>query len=708
MSIALLLLCLSDKTLAVQYTDVAPVLDGRIEDVWLAADSVSDFVQYMPTEGAMPSERTVVRVLQDRSNLYVCFSCYYDSLAMIQTLGAGSDNVMVYLDPFGSMTTAYYFKVGASGWFQDGLMLDDGRNTDDSWDGVWSRATRVYDRRYVVEICIPFKSIRYKKGLTEWGVNFRRYFAVNLERDFWAPYTQKEGVLVSQCGTLTQMNPQATGYYFELYPEGLLRAQTDPAASDDLGSIEIEGDASLNAKWDITPQVTLNGTLHPDFAQIESDPYSLNLTRYETYLSERRPFFLEGADIFRLSDFGEGRGFFTPLKIFYSRRIGKATYTDVVPIDWGLKLTGKSADWNVAAFGAATASLHEPSTQDTLEFPRTFGVARVKRSFGGMREFGLLASGSLSEADDNYAIAADAVLRSGFDQFILQAAGSDRNGKQGWALSSGFFGDIGKFMTLAGADVISDSFDVDIVGYVPWAGRKRLAAFSGPFKVYPQGALQSLWIAPGIQILQEPGDTENWSTVGMFNFNPNWRNNFGFNVELGVGPYYEADTSYIARTANAAFWYNNSKTELYCGGTAQYSYNWYRGYLANQAYLYLTLCYDIFPRVGIVFDPSAWIEWDPDRNVAAITPYITPRLDLTLTPYLSVSIFNEMVFAVPETNFNSMTHESNRFSTLVSWNFRPKSWIYLALNDYRLREVDQGLEPVQLIGMVKAKILLYF
>ena len=123
--------------------------------------------------------------------------------------------------------------------------------------------------------------------------------------------------MVSRWGTLRGLDPKSTGYYFELYPEGFVRYDKYRGESG-----RVRPRLSLNFKWDLTPQMTLNATAYPDFAQIESDPFSLNLSRYPTYLSERRPFFLEGNEIFRMSDFGEGRGFFRPLNIFYSRRTG--------------------------------------------------------------------------------------------------------------------------------------------------------------------------------------------------------------------------------------------------------------------------------------------------------------------------------------------------------------------------------------------------
>jgi hypothetical protein len=306
----------TDKSVQVHYTEIAPAIDGIIDDVWLDADSAYGFVQHSPYEKEQPTENTVVYVLQDDENLYVAFRCDATKHSPISCLTADEDYVAVGIDPFGSKITAYYFIVYASEIIDDGWILDDGRTRDGSWDGVWYRGVGVDEDRLVVEYKIPFKSIRYKKGLQEWGIQFLRYCAANRETSYWTEVLQAENDFVSRWPSLVGINPRATGHYFELYPEGYIRydRQTYPDTED---TVEVKPSVSLNVKWDVTPQMTLNATAFPDFAQIESDPFTLNLDRYEVYLDERRPFFLEGQDIFRMSDFGQGKGFFDPLNIFY-------------------------------------------------------------------------------------------------------------------------------------------------------------------------------------------------------------------------------------------------------------------------------------------------------------------------------------------------------------------------------------------------------
>jgi hypothetical protein len=167
---ALLLIFLTannEKTVEVRFTDVSPKIDGVIEDVWLQADSAYDFVQYIPYEKTEPSEKTVVYVLQDKNNLYFAFRCYAEKHKPIASFTTDEDYVVVRIDPFGSKTTGYYFTVFGSNLYYDGWIHDDGRTEDDSWEGVWYQNIKLYDDRLEAEIKIPFKSIRYKKGLDQ-------------------------------------------------------------------------------------------------------------------------------------------------------------------------------------------------------------------------------------------------------------------------------------------------------------------------------------------------------------------------------------------------------------------------------------------------------------------------------------------------------------------------------------------------------------
>jgi hypothetical protein len=135
----LMLFAQNSKAIEVHYTDQAPRIDGIIEEVWHVADSVSDFIQFYPYEKGIPTDSTIVYVLQDASNLYIAYRCNTHTEKATIYPGGYEDYVQVNIDPLGNKTTAYFFKVTISGIIDDGMMLNGGRNSDDSWEGVWYR-----------------------------------------------------------------------------------------------------------------------------------------------------------------------------------------------------------------------------------------------------------------------------------------------------------------------------------------------------------------------------------------------------------------------------------------------------------------------------------------------------------------------------------------------------------------------------------------
>jgi hypothetical protein len=700
----LLFVAVGEKTIVVHFTERAPAIDGHIEEVWAQADSAYDFIQHYPYENETPSEKTVVYVLQDHDNLYFAFRCYADSLKPVFHLTKSEDWVAVGIDPFNCKTMGYYFLLNGSGIFNDGWVLDDGRTKDDSWDGVWYHAIARYDDRYEVEMKIPFKTIRYKKDLSTWGVQFERYIEKNQEDQYWTKVLQIDGDLVSRWGMLTNMAPQSRGYCFELYPEAYARVDRYWYAEDD--SIDFTPSISLNAKWDITPQTTFNATVYPDFAQIESDPFTLNLGRYPTYLDERRPFFLEGKDVFRMSDFGQGKGFFNVLEIFYSRKVGRSMNGDAVPIITGAKLTNKTEDLNIGVLGALT---DEYSCGDSLIEPdRGFGVIRAHQRLFGNSNIGILASGTMADPDNyNYAIGLDGVYRRGFDQFIVQGAVSDRNGQRGWAFNSGFFGLLGSFLTIGTAEIISDSFDVTDIGFVPWAGQKQVILLSGPFKQWRSGFMNNLFAAPGVCAIQEAGDT-NWSMIGLIEINPNTRSGWGCDLSLYYGPYYEADTHYTYRSICLSTWGRLFGQHVDFGGEYTYTYNYWRGFLAYRGIGWLTYNYALEQHVSIGMSSNFWIEWDTLGSMLAMTPRARPNINVRFNARMNLQVFSELVMATHGSDISGTELLSNRLGMLFSWNFLPKSWLYIALNDYRTQDEQGSLQPEYEIGAIKAKYLLYF
>jgi len=689
----LLISSIISKSVSVHFTEKTPVIDGFIEEIWEKGDSAYNFVQSLPYEGAQPSDETVVYLLQDDNNLYVAFRCWTRNTKPLNRVSTRDDMVVLFIDPFGSKTNAYAFYITVSGIYDDCLILDDNRTADVSWDGVWEYAVKTYQDRYEVEIKIPFKSIRYKKCLNEWGINFRRYIAEKRETDYWTEVLQREGNLVSKYGMLNNITPKSKGYYFEIYPEFFVRYDKDSTE-------RIKPNGSLNLKWDITSQTTLNTAIFPDFAQIESDPFTLNLTRYETRLQERRPFFIEGSEIFS----PPSGDYFTPLNLFYSRRIGKSISNMVVPIICGIKLTNKSKNLSYGFLTAFTDILKNGN--EIIESQKGFFVMRGKVGIFKNSDIGILLNGMKSENGDyNYSTGFDGAIRSGVNQFVFQGAFSDRNRKRGYAFSSEFSGFIKDFKTNASILWIHDSFDVKDIGYVPWVGTKGIIFMTGPYKTFKKGKIRTLSIQFGGSLTQESGE-ENISKQGKLHINTNFRNNLGIDIDMRYGLSYELNMNYLARSGSLSFWGNSPSFSFWLGGNINYSYNYYRGFLAYSGSVWQGFVWYLLPKIMILMNSSSWIEWDTLNSIISIWPEAIPRIEITINPKMRVEIFNEFVFTVPGTNFYKTKIYSNRFGFLFSYNFRPKSWLYIALNDYR--EVEDILKIRNQIGAIKVKYLFYF
>ncbi len=699
---------LSAQSLYVNTVEQGPVIDGNIDMIYSMSDSITDFTMSEPVNMGKPTDRTVIYMLQDGENLYIAFKAYTHNNEPVGVLGGREDYVSFYVDPFGSKSNGYYFRINLSGQItvtDDGWILDNGSSADASWDGVWYRKVKIHDNYYFAEMKIPFKSIRYKVGLKNWYANFDRYIIMNNELDRWIPVEDGQNPMVSDYNTIMNIDPKVVGYHFELYPEGYFKTVRSTTDSNAVFDNKLSG--SLNMKWDITSENTLNATLNPDFSQIEADPYSLNLSQFPVLLGERRPFFVEGRNIFRMNDLGDVSSF-DPLILFYSRKVGKSIGYDAVPILGGLKFTGKSSDWDYGILSAFTDNYY----QDTLllEQRRGFGVARFKKGIFDNSEIGMLFSSTATGTDNyNAAAGADLTYRQGYNQFILQSAVSTKNGKLGYAFNSGFTGFIyNKIFSIADIKMISDSFDVSDIGYVPWAGLKRGTIAAGPYITVNKYGIRNILTGPGYSIIQEPQSNQ-WSHILMYFMEIHLQHNSGLSISGEYGPHNEQGINYRYKSVDASIWTVQRKFSINLGGNFNYSYNYNRNYIANNISSWASLYYSIIPRIAVNLNANYWVEFDPSNNIEMMVPRFRPTLNLFLSESILLSIFNETVAYTDDSHLSNAQIYTNKLGMLFSWNFSPKSWVYIAVNDnMEENPVSGDLARVNSTAAFKIKYLLYF
>ena len=354
-------------------------LDGNLNDAaWMKAPVEWDFTQRDPIEGQDPTERTEVRILYDDASIYFGVRLFdAEPQKIVRQLSrrddyADADRLTIQLSPNHDRLTGVQFEVSAAGVQRDAIISND-VFTDNSWDGVWESAVRVDDEGWSVEMRIPFSQLRFPPGDHQvWGINAARYIHRKNETVWLQMVPKKESGTASRMDDLQGIDGLERHRHLDLMPYTVGRTQlirpsvpTDPFND---GS-RIFGATGLDIKYGISSNLTLDATVNPDFGQVEVDPAVVNLSAFETFFPEKRPFFLEGANIF--ANFGQGGsnnfwGFNRQEpNLFYTRRIGRAPqgtasgdFVDMpgsTTILGAGKLTGKTRNgWTLGLLEAVT------------------------------------------------------------------------------------------------------------------------------------------------------------------------------------------------------------------------------------------------------------------------------------------------------------------------------------------------------------------
>jgi len=398
------------------------VIDGRLdEEAWLRAPAATTFTQRDPDEGKPATELTELRLAYDDAALYVGARLHDREPSRIvrqlsrRDQGAEADGFWLYLDPHHDHLTGAVFSVSAAGVQGDAAIYNDSWE-DSSWDAVWESAVKTDEGGWTVEMRIPFSQLRFTADEHHtFGINATRYIQRKNERDWLVHVPKTESGLASRMGHLEGLNGVSPHRTLELLPYLSSRAEyvAPPASGDPFNDgTRLFGSGGLDLKYRPTSSLTLDGTINPDFGQVEVDPAVVNLTAFETFFEEKRPFFIEGANIF--SNFGRsGSNSFwgfnrsEPL-IFYSRRIGRSPqgsadgdFVDrpsATTILGAAKITGKTRNgWSVGLLEAVTGRERAQTVTDgflsrtEVEPLSNYLVGRVQRE-KGRGAFGLITT----------------------------------------------------------------------------------------------------------------------------------------------------------------------------------------------------------------------------------------------------------------------------------------------------------------------------
>jgi Domain of unknown function (DUF5916) len=358
------------------------------EREWTLADSITEFTQRDPLEGQPASERTVVRLLATPNGLAIGWWCYDRQPELIvrsqlrrDAALTSDDYVSVGIDGLYDKRSGFYFRSNANGALWDGehLTFESG---NDNWDGVWDARARVTPEGYVVEMLIPWATLRYRSDANVWGMNFRRFVRRKNEEQLWRAWKRTEGFrFLEREGTVVGFDSLPSRARVELRPYALSESRLAsrvllPSGGDSVitpaGSY---GHVGLDVKIPITRTLTSDITINPDFAQAEVDRQIVNLTRFPLFFPEQRLFFTEGAGIF---DFGRVQ----QTQMFYSRRIGLSRNGTPVHIPFGIRMQGRAGTNQIGLLAARTGDGEDASSV----------VARVKHDLLGRGYVGAMTT----------------------------------------------------------------------------------------------------------------------------------------------------------------------------------------------------------------------------------------------------------------------------------------------------------------------------
>ena len=319
-----------------QYTATSiitpPVINGILDDeAWKSGIWAGGFTQNQPYSGRPESQKTEFKILFDDDNLYVAIKAYDtcpDSIVnrLSRRDQQDGDLVGIIIDSFHDLRTRFLFGVSSTGVKYDQMMINDGQNNDPTWDPNWWVKTSINSDGWIAEMKIPFSQVRFEKNSGDvWGFDVGRVLYRKNETSYWQYIPKDASGLMHLFGELHGLEQIKPRKIFDVTPYGVARTETFQSVSDNpfLSKGKLSSlNGGIDAKIGVTNNLTMDLTINPDFGQVEADPSEVNLSAYETFFTEKRPFFIEGSNITNFG-LGVGDGDIGNDNLFYSRRIGR-------------------------------------------------------------------------------------------------------------------------------------------------------------------------------------------------------------------------------------------------------------------------------------------------------------------------------------------------------------------------------------------------
>jgi len=429
----------------------SPSVDGDLSDAaWQVAPEFTDFTQHDPVDGEPPTMPTSVRIVYDDDAIYfgvkVTDPQPPTSLLARRDSFTQSDFISINIDPSFDRLSGSAFTINPANVQVDSILFSD-INEDANWDGVWSSATKIVPDGWIAEVRIPFSQLRFPdRPVHTWGLNITRRTVRNNE---WVRIvnTMKGGTgFVSHFADIVGLEGIRRGRPLELIPYAVVRNDLLTRADRNdplLTRSDVRVDAGIDLKYALTSSLTLTGTINPDFGQVEVDPAVVNLSQFETFYPEKRPFFTEGSNLFRFGDTpapSHFNFFFSP-SLFYTRRIGRAPQArpdaefSAVPADTTIlgaaKVTGKlPGGWAIGVLDALTATERARFVDDgragrqQVEPMTNYFVSRISKQIGERSRVGFMLNSVNRKIAEETSFLRESALSGGIDGYTTFKAKS--------------------------------------------------------------------------------------------------------------------------------------------------------------------------------------------------------------------------------------------------------------------------------------------
>ncbi|MES2518153.1 MAG: DUF5916 domain-containing protein [Bacteroidota bacterium] len=675
-------------------------IDGILDDeAWKNIDVAKDFWLRIPTDTLRAKNQTEVRMTYDTDFLYVSAVCFkqndgkrftVESMKRDYTIGA-NECFQIILEPFNDLTNGFIFGVNAAGAQLEGL-ISEGQVTNLNWDNKWYSQTKYLADRWIVEMAIPFKTLRYKKGITNWGINFTRSYPHQQEFSNWTKIArQYTSASLAFTGVLSwDGSPPTPKSNISIIPYALggisenFQNNSNATFRKDIG-----GDAKIA----ISSALNLDLTVNPDFSQVDVDRQVTNLSRFELFFPERRQFFLENADLF--NNFG-----LDGLRPFFSRRIGLG-----VPITYGARLSGKiNSNLRIGTMNIQTGSID--LTDSTKRPNQNFSALVLQQKIFKRSSFGVmfLNKESLNFNEKNNQGFTDYNRNVGFE-YNLASPNNEWNGKAMVmkSFSPNKTGDDvmqGYFMTRRSLHWFIDLQYENIgknytpeMGYVPRRGYYRFAAPEISYLHYPKNPTSKVYFKAPTSYIDYYWNTNGELTdaIHLAGYLVQWKSQSRLTVYL-QNNYYKLQLPFDPTNEGSADVLKVGSEHHYNTFTLDYSSSprkkyityftgSYGGYFGEGKLLTLstTFGYRFQPYVNIsaninyvnISDVKVPIEGKLDKIVKTNFWLVSPRIDVSFTNKLFWTTFVQYNEQVQNVNINSR----------IQWRYKPASDIFLVYTD---------------------------